>query len=102
MIEPAWFLMENLQGDDPDMEKQYCVIHLGAEGRRGRRREREKRESYLAIYYYLDLSHMVQLPKAQTGTQQFWLKRYSTKKGAPKSRTEAIKAWEKAWDELPQ
>jgi transposase len=31
-----------------------------------------------------------------------WLKRYTTKKGAPKNRADAIKAWEKGWEELPQ
>lgn len=31
-----------------------------------------------------------------------WLKRYTTKKGAPKNRADAIQAWEKAWEELPQ
>ena len=31
-----------------------------------------------------------------------WMKRYTTKKGAPKSRAEAIRAWEKCWRELPQ
>jgi transposase len=31
-----------------------------------------------------------------------WLKRYTTKKGAPKSRSEAIRAWEEAWKQLPQ
>lgn len=32
----------------------------------------------------------------------FWMKRNTTKKGAPKSREVAVKAWEKCWDELPQ
>lgn len=32
----------------------------------------------------------------------FWIKRNTTKKGAPKSREQAVKVWEKAWDELPQ
>jgi hypothetical protein len=31
-----------------------------------------------------------------------WMKRYTTKKGAPKSRAEAIKAWGEAWYTLPQ
>jgi len=31
-----------------------------------------------------------------------WMKRKTTKKGAPKSRTEAIHAWQTAWAELPQ
>ncbi|KAF7565430.1 hypothetical protein PtrM4_002320 [Pyrenophora tritici-repentis] len=31
-----------------------------------------------------------------------WLKRRTTKKGAPKSRGEATKAWEQAWSDLPQ
>jgi hypothetical protein len=31
-----------------------------------------------------------------------WMKRYTTKKGAPKSRAEAIKAWGEAWHTLPQ
>jgi len=31
-----------------------------------------------------------------------WMKRQTTKKGAPKSRAEAIRAWEKCWEELPQ
>ena len=31
-----------------------------------------------------------------------WLKRITTKKGAPKSRQEAIIAWKTAWAELPQ
>ncbi|KAJ3475474.1 hypothetical protein NLG97_g9447 [Lecanicillium saksenae] len=31
-----------------------------------------------------------------------YLKRVTTKKGAPKSRQEAITAWEAAWEELPQ
>jgi siroheme synthase len=30
------------------------------------------------------------------------MKRYTTKKGAPKSRAEAIKAWGEAWRTLPQ
>jgi transposase len=32
----------------------------------------------------------------------FWMKRFTTKKGAPKSRAQAIRAWEQCWDELPQ
>ncbi|KAJ5711662.1 hypothetical protein N7488_005818 [Penicillium malachiteum] len=31
-----------------------------------------------------------------------YLKRETTKKGAPKTRTEAINIWEKKWDEMPQ
>ena len=31
-----------------------------------------------------------------------WLKRATTKKGAPRNRFDAIQAWKKAWDELPQ
>lgn len=31
-----------------------------------------------------------------------YMKRETTKKGASKNRTEAIRAWEKCWDELPQ
>lgn len=31
-----------------------------------------------------------------------WMKRYTTKKGAPKNRAEAIRAWESCWKELPQ
>jgi hypothetical protein len=31
-----------------------------------------------------------------------WLKRLTTKKGVPKSRAEAIRAWEADWKELPQ
>jgi hypothetical protein len=31
-----------------------------------------------------------------------WMKRYTTKKGAPKNRNEAIRKWEVAWKELPQ
>ena len=31
-----------------------------------------------------------------------WMKRRTTKKGAPKNRQEAIQAWNAAWDELPQ
>lgn len=31
-----------------------------------------------------------------------WMKRYTTKKGAPKSRQEAIKVWEQCWESLPQ
>lgn len=32
-----------------------------------------------------------------------WMKRRTTRKGAPKSRAEGIKAWEAAWnEELPQ
>ncbi|KAJ0127189.1 Uncharacterized protein HZ326_29705, partial [Fusarium oxysporum f. sp. albedinis] len=31
-----------------------------------------------------------------------WMKRVTTKKGAPKSRAEAIRKWEAAWEELPQ
>lgn len=31
-----------------------------------------------------------------------WMKRYTTKKGAPKSRAEAIKTWAEAWRTLPQ
>lgn len=31
-----------------------------------------------------------------------WMKRYTTKKGAPKTRVEAMKAWHQAWEELPQ
>jgi hypothetical protein len=30
------------------------------------------------------------------------MKRHTTKKGAPKSRAQAIRAWEKCWDDLPQ
>mgnify|MGYP001068972749 CR=1 FL=1 len=30
------------------------------------------------------------------------MKKYTTKKGAPKSRAEAIKAWHQAWEDLPQ
>ena len=32
----------------------------------------------------------------------FYLKKETTKKGAPKSRTEAIHRWESAWGDLPQ
>jgi len=32
----------------------------------------------------------------------FWLKRATTKKGAPKSRAQAIEVWEKQWADLPQ
>jgi siroheme synthase len=32
----------------------------------------------------------------------FYLKRVTTKLGAPKSRTEAIRVWKKAWAELSQ
>jgi hypothetical protein len=32
----------------------------------------------------------------------YWMKRATTKKGALKNRAEAIRAWEKQWDELPQ
>ena len=31
-----------------------------------------------------------------------WMKRYTTKKGAPKSRQEAIKVWERCWKDLKQ
>jgi hypothetical protein len=31
-----------------------------------------------------------------------WIKRRTTRKGAPKSRHEAVKAWKAAWKELPQ
>ncbi|KAK5997488.1 hypothetical protein PT974_02851 [Cladobotryum mycophilum] len=31
-----------------------------------------------------------------------WIKRRTTRKGAPKSRAEAIKVWEAAWEEMPQ
>ena len=31
-----------------------------------------------------------------------WMKRRTTKKGAPKSRQEAITAWNQAWRDLPQ
>lgn len=31
-----------------------------------------------------------------------WLKRRTTRKGAPKTRKEAIAKWQQAWDELPQ
>lgn len=31
-----------------------------------------------------------------------WIKRYTTKKGAPKNRSEAIHRWEAAWRDLPQ
>jgi transposase len=31
-----------------------------------------------------------------------WLKRFTTKKGAPKSRSDAIARWQKAWTDLPQ
>lgn len=31
-----------------------------------------------------------------------WMKRYTTKKGAPKSRAEAIRVWEQCWRDLPQ
>lgn len=31
-----------------------------------------------------------------------WMKRTTTRKGAPKSRKEAIQAWEAAWREMPQ
>jgi len=30
------------------------------------------------------------------------MKRYITKKGAPKSRQEAIKAWERCWKDMTQ
>ena len=32
----------------------------------------------------------------------WWMKRRTTRKGAPKSREEAIRAWSVAWQELPQ
>jgi hypothetical protein len=32
----------------------------------------------------------------------FWMKQATTKKGAPKSRQQAIEAWTKCWNELPQ
>lgn len=31
-----------------------------------------------------------------------WMKRRTTRKGAPKSRTDAMMAWKQAWNELPQ
>jgi transposase len=31
-----------------------------------------------------------------------WMKRYTTKKGAPKSRAEAIRVWERCWEDLAQ
>ncbi|KAK5998492.1 hypothetical protein PT974_00871 [Cladobotryum mycophilum] len=31
-----------------------------------------------------------------------WMKRRTTRKGAPKNRQEAIRAWEAAWKEIPQ
>lgn len=31
-----------------------------------------------------------------------WMKRRTTRKGAPKSRAEAIRAWEGCWEDLPQ
>ncbi|RKK06469.1 hypothetical protein BFJ65_g18666 [Fusarium oxysporum f. sp. cepae] len=31
-----------------------------------------------------------------------WMKRITTKKGAPKNRKEAIRKWEAAWNDLPQ
>ena len=31
-----------------------------------------------------------------------WLKRHTTKKGAPQSRAEAVRRWTTTWDELPQ
>lgn len=31
-----------------------------------------------------------------------WMKRYTTKKGAPENRKEGIKRWMATWDELPQ
>lgn len=31
-----------------------------------------------------------------------YMKRATTKKGAPKSRAAAVRAWEQCWDELPQ
>jgi hypothetical protein len=32
----------------------------------------------------------------------YWMKRETTKKGAPKNRAEAIRAWTKCWQDLPQ
>jgi hypothetical protein len=32
----------------------------------------------------------------------FWMKRHTTKKGPPKNRSEAIRKWEKTWEELDQ
>ena len=32
----------------------------------------------------------------------FYMKRETTKKGAPQSRAEAVRAWEKCWTDLPQ
>lgn len=63
--------MENLQSGYPDMEKQCSRIQLGEKGQRGRKGEREER----AIYYCLDLSYVVSLPKAESGTQQNRLRR---------------------------
>jgi transposase len=31
-----------------------------------------------------------------------WMKRYTTRKGAPKNRSEAIKVWERCWKDLTQ
>jgi len=31
-----------------------------------------------------------------------WMKRRTTKKGAPKSKKDAIRAWKQAWDDLEQ
>jgi transposase len=31
-----------------------------------------------------------------------WMKRQTTKKGAPKNRAEAVRAWEQCWKDLPQ
>lgn len=31
-----------------------------------------------------------------------WMKRETTRKGAPKSRVEGVIVWEKCWKELPQ
>jgi hypothetical protein len=32
----------------------------------------------------------------------FWLKRNTTRKGAPKSKKQAYKIWAEVWKELPQ
>ena len=31
-----------------------------------------------------------------------WMKRRTTRKGAPKSRPQGIQSWEKCWEDVPQ
>lgn len=58
------------------------------------------------VYHLYNVSRLVWCPNSPDINAiepcWFWMKRNTTKKGAPKSRVDAIKKWTSCWNELPQ